>query len=167
MARQFLGKNINLFLIIILMISVGSVAVLSTYYGQRYETISENNKLLAERLENESRTLLVTIQELESLRELFNETTLDVERFDVLYSEKDELLSQTSDELTTTKSELEQAKRSLIEVTNRLTEEQARLNTLESQKNTLQSDLAICESDLSRCETRFNECDNACPDWDD
>ena len=159
MTKQYLGKNINLFLIVMLIVSITGIVVMSNYYTQRYEHISAEYRETATELESESRQLIATRNELLQLRSTLNETTTDIQRYDELYLEKVDELNATARQLVEAQDNYDKTRRDLIETTNRLQDEQSKTSNLQGELNQVESDLALCETSLRRCRDELDYCE--------
>ena len=158
MTKRYLGKNINMFLLIIIIISVGSLVGISTYYNQRYQSISNGYKEKEDQLENISEELISTKNELLQLRGQFNQTSTDVEKYDSLYSEKVSELGDLNSQLSKAVKDYEKVKKDLVGKTNELKTEQDTTKALRIEINDYKDDLNSCKSDLSDCDDELEDC---------
>jgi chromosome segregation ATPase len=157
MSKRYIGKNINMFLIVIIVISTMSLVAMSTYYNQRYTSISNHNKELADLYNNASRDLNSTLQDLIELQGTFEEKTTDVERYDELYSEKVGELENTQSELTKAKNDYERTRSELIAATNNLREEQ-------NERRKAEQDLRICNDLKDEYKDERDKCEDELDD---
>jgi chromosome segregation ATPase len=152
MSGRYLGKNINMFLLIIIIISVGSLMVISTYYNERYETISKNNREINEKLKETSTQLIYANNELLHLRGEVDDTLTDAKTSLELYTQKEEELLSATSELKQLRDDFEKAKQELIKQANDLALEKNKNNKLENDIKILENKINTCENDLKKCE---------------
>jgi len=153
MSRKYLGKNINMFLLIVIIISVGSLVVVSTYYGQRYETISNDYRNIANKLENESQELIAAKNEIVLLKGNLNETKVDKSKYDELYQGKEAELASLSGDLQDTRTEL-------VSMTNNYVSQKKLATDYKQERDNYKKSLDICEDDLLDCEGDLEDCEN-------
>ncbi|MFT4304213.1 MAG: hypothetical protein ACMXYG_06625 [Candidatus Woesearchaeota archaeon] len=155
MANRYIGRNINIFLIIIIIISIGSLVVISTYYNQRYQVISKDYNNLQQNLRSNVTELINTKNELSTLKARLNESSIDIERYEDLYTNTRTELDTTAESLSRTRQELDKTKIELIDSTNKLREEQTRAVNLQSQLN-------ACNAARIKAEKEAEEAKEAC-----
>ncbi|MCB9358305.1 hypothetical protein H6503_00080 [Candidatus Woesearchaeota archaeon] len=158
MAKRYLGRNINMFLIVMIIISIGSLVALSTYYNKRYEVISNDYSSLQESLNGNITELVATKNELVNLRGQFNQTTSDVEKYDSLYSEKVRELDSASSELAITKDRLDDTKSELLSTTNKLREQETKNSEIQTQLTACNQELSDADDDLDQCYDDLSAC---------
>ncbi len=102
----FMGKKINLFLLIIIVLILLGFGGVSVYYqytfkdvNQKYDNISSNLASCKQNLSQTADDLITAVRNL-------NSTTTDIRKYDVLYEEKAEELESKQTELSNTKAEL-------------------------------------------------------------
>lgn len=159
MGKQYLGKNINMFLLIIIIISVGSLMGVTSYYNQRYQTIGNEHREQTLIMHNMSTELSITKNELAILQGKFNQTSTDVEKYDELYTEKVQQLQKTSSDLDQTLKDYEKTKADLVATTNSLKQEQTKTVQLQADVNSYKAKLSKCEDNLETCQSDLDVCE--------
>ncbi|MBU2560959.1 MAG: hypothetical protein KKD17_01585 [Nanoarchaeota archaeon] len=113
----FMEKNVNIFLLVIVLLVAGSLAGSSVYYQKnfdkltdRYDDTASNLSLCNADLEGFRFNLNKTLRSL-------NTTTQDIRRYDELYSTKAEELKTTQTDLEQTQTNLQSTKLTLQEET--------------------------------------------------
>lgn len=157
MGKKYLGRNINMFLVLIIIISVGCLVGMSTYYSFRYQIIGNSHNDLVKDLKNKTTILENTQAELNQLKTTLAQTSTDVQKYDELYSGKVTELSNTQKELTNTKSDLTKSKQELVKITNLLKDEQTRTRALEIEVSNLESDLNAAERIIGKCQDYIDD----------
>ena len=164
--KKSLKKNINNYLILLLMISIISLFVVSSYFNYRYEAIGNEYRNTSARLLNKTNQLIDAENRLKQIQMTLNQTSIDVEKYDSLYLDKVNEL-----EITQTSLEEKSGENTLLQT------EVAQLNTLYTvelkSREKFEADYIKCEADLRRatgdlsiCRSVIGECEAACPGWD-
>ncbi|MBW2968122.1 hypothetical protein KY362_06570 [Candidatus Woesearchaeota archaeon] len=111
----FMQKNVNIFLVLLVLLVAGALAGSSVYYQKNFDEINSDR-------ENTKGDLSECRADLENFRfnlnktmRSLNQTTTDIRRYDELYSNKSSELESTRDSLENTESELQTTKISLQE----------------------------------------------------
>lgn len=160
MKKKYLGRNINIFLILIIIVSISSIIGMSTYYGQRYKAISRTHNDMARDLQNTTVLLDSTLSELNQLKNTLSQTSTDIQRYDELYLNKVNELEKTQEELAKKESELTLRNAEIIRISNTLLDEQNKIMGLQARETQL-------ENDLRRANTKINNCQRCVRDSDE
>ncbi len=166
MTKQYLKKNINMFLLVVILICIGSLMAISTYYGQRYRMITENYEEIEGKFENLTLDLTSKSNELTLCRGNLNQTSTDVDKYDSLYSEKVDELEQKGGELSACQNNYENTKKSLVDKTNELKSEQDKNKQILLDLATANEDLDDCKSLKLDYKGDLNDCEDLCPNWE-
>ena len=178
---RYLGKSINLFLLVLLIISVVSLVGVTSYFSQRYERISIDNSNISMDLTMRTNELAAARNQLTEIKGTLNQTSIDVEKYDELYTEKVDELDSTKSSLTNERDENKKLKSELLSMTDQLadvTEENQGLvididnckderDDYERRANSLNSDVAklcnICDTKYNTLSAAHQEyCDDIC-----
>ncbi len=154
----FLGRNINfaLFLLVLVVVLIGAGTTVLYYKGlsertSQYETTSLNLTQCLTSLANYRNVLLTRESEL-------NETSQDIRKYDLLYSQKQSELTDAQKDLDETKRQLtstilqkEQYKSQMEQKATEVAQKTAQIVKLEAQVDALKTKVADLEDDLSAC----------------
>lgn len=151
MGKKYLGRNINMFLVLMLIVCISILVGMSTYYSFRYQIIGTSHNEITKELKNTTTNLENAQMELDQLKKSLAETSTDVQKYDELYLGKVSELDETQDELTKTKSELVKTKAELANVSKSYQDEQKVTRTLQIQVANLEDDLKKAENTVDDC----------------
>ncbi|MFQ5474203.1 MAG: hypothetical protein ACE5DM_00030 [Candidatus Nanoarchaeia archaeon] len=166
----FFNKNINVFLMIIIVVSVAAYAGSTIYYQETFQNITSESRNVKTQYSACQANLDNTMRRLGKTSEILNATESDIRKYDELYAGKSEELSDTQSDLESTKSDLTQyidlygkekkrANDLSVEVT-RLTNEK---NALSKENNNLRIQVAGLEDDVSDLQDDLDACEALLP----
>jgi chromosome segregation ATPase len=113
----FMEKNINIFLLILVLVVAGALAGSSVYYQDSFDKLTGTQENTAEDL-SECETDLESYKfNLNKTLRSLNTTSQDIRRYDELYTTKSEELKTTQSELEDTSTTLKETKINLQEET--------------------------------------------------
>lgn len=152
----FFKKNVNLFLVVILIVSVAALGSASVYYQDvfnnlttQYSNKSNDLNLCESRLKTQILTLNKTIDSLTT-------KAADVKKYDELYAEKTEELTSTSEQLSSTSSQLSSTQKQLQDYQQKFADEKARRISSENQVNVLQAENTNLAGQVSTLTSQVN-----------
>ena len=155
---SFLGKNINLVLIgVILLVIVVTVATAVLYQQgltQRttdFELTSSNLSQCLTTLDNYRSSLAQKETEL-------NSTSQDIRKYDVLYEQKQAELTSTQTTLTSTQTTLDRVTLERAQFKSYYEDAMLNISTLQRQIGNLQSDNENLRADVSDLQDRLDAC---------
>jgi chromosome segregation ATPase len=106
MSSKFMGKRVNMFLLIMIILVLIGMGGVSVYYqytfkqlNDKFDKISTDLGSCEQNLSQTANTLITTIRNL-------NSTETDIRKYDVLYEQKAGELKDTKEELSDTQAEL-------------------------------------------------------------
>jgi chromosome segregation ATPase len=156
---SFLGRNINLALVslivIMLLLAAGVTILYQRGLQERTSQLENTSSNLSSCL-----TALANYKDvLSQSQEKLNATSQDIRKYDTLYSQKVAELTQTQQQLTTTQGQLndmtlqkEQFKNLYGQAALNITVLQSSINSLNSQIYSYRNSLSACQSSLSSCQ---------------
>ena len=169
MGHRYLGKNINLFLLIVIIISILGFTGVTTYFNQKYEVISNEYRNISKELKGKNLELITAKNELLQLKGTLNQTSTDVGKWDELYTDKVNELETTEVDLASEKAETQRLKNDVQSITNSFNEEKERSERLNTLHKGCELELGDCTHDLayySEYKDDFEACEDVCPDWE-
>ncbi|MBN1544094.1 hypothetical protein JW898_01375 [Candidatus Woesearchaeota archaeon] len=111
----FMEKNVNIFLLVIVLLVAGALAGSSVYYQKNFDRITDQYDDTASNLSQCNADLESFRFNLNKTMRSLNTTTQDIRRYDELYSTKAEELKTTQEDLEETETTLQKTKLSLQE----------------------------------------------------
>ena len=111
----FMQKNVNVFLLVLVLVVATALAGSSVYYQRSFANITSKHDLTADNLSKCTEDLQQFKFNLEKTMRSLNTTSQDIRRYDELYSTKATELETTQTSLTETSGQLQEAKLSLQE----------------------------------------------------
>jgi chromosome segregation ATPase len=105
----FIGKKINIFLVVMIMIVLAGMGGISIYYQNSLKQITDKHVDKSGKLDVCQAELQSTTQTLSNTIKNLNNTEKDIRKYDNIYSQITGELDETSDELSKTKLQLETA----------------------------------------------------------
>jgi len=168
MGKKYLGRNINMFLVLMIIVCVGSIVIISTYYNYRYQIISNSHNEIAKDLKNKTKILENTQNELKNLKTTYAQTSTDVKKYDELYLGKVTELESTQEKLTKLKVSYAKSQEELIIKVNALSAEQRKTSNLEHDLANVRSDLSKAKKIIDKCQDGLrgdSEDEDACLDY--
>ena len=150
MAQKFLQKNINLFLIFILVIMIGLVVIITMYYESRFEDVSGVYRFLDKNLSTCEVDLANTKNELSKLSTNLNSTESDIRKYDELYVTKANELESAKTNLDNAKSALSLSEKNLQEYKAKYESEKNKADKLIDDNNKLSIEVASLTSEVDR-----------------
>ena len=159
----YMNRNVNLILLLLIIILVGYLIGLSTYYEGSFKnlSISYNSKVnqiskLSENLSYNSFQLNKTFSELQ-LR------VADKTKFDQMYTELTTAKTRLETELSQTQSELATTKAGLRESENQLLTTRSDLASVQSQLSTKQATIDSLNNQVDDLDSKLAACTSKCP----
>jgi len=163
----FMQKNVNVFLLLLVLVVAGSLAGSSVYYQknldrltQKFENVSANLSFCVADRDNYKFNLNKTLSSLST-------TTQDIRRYDEIYVSKATELKATAENLSKTASDLDETQKSLVEEAALKRKYQGQYNDqvqisngLQEQNAILTSQKASLESSLLSYKTRIDNSHN-------
>jgi chromosome segregation ATPase len=165
MSSRYIGRNINVFLVIILIVSILSLVAISTYYSKRYEMIGNNNRNVSFELRKTQAELIAAKNELTDIKSKFNQTSVDVQKYDEIYKEKESQLQTTQADLQRTSASYETVKKDLVEKTSQLKESQAKASQCEADLKVAEDNYNLYKTRYNSCSADLEDCSDFCPAW--
>ena len=155
---SFMQKNVNMFLLLLILVVAGTLAGSAVYYQANFDKLTDKHDDAAANLSECRADLEKYMFNLNKTMRTLNSTTQDIKRYDELYSNKSAELKSTQDTLSQTDTELKSTKITLqeeISLKNKYKSDyndQVQINrNLEEQKTLLTAQKAQCETSLSSC----------------
>ncbi len=163
----FMQKNVNVFLLVLILLVAGALAGSSAYYQDtfkkingRYNTALQNLSECKAEVSSYKANLQKTIKSL-------NTTAEDIRRYDELYTAKATALQETTKNLNQTTLQLKSVQLDLAEMTSLKNkfkndyEEQLSLNDeLRQQNSVCAAQKAQCEASLLGCKSKLSSADS-------
>ncbi|MBU1198498.1 MAG: hypothetical protein KKF46_00285 [Nanoarchaeota archaeon] len=106
MASGFMGKKVNLFLLLMIILVLVGFGAISVYYQYTFKNINQKFDDKAGDLGTCELNLVNNMTELLKARSSLSSTTTDIRKYDVLYEQKAEALETKEGELSDTRAEL-------------------------------------------------------------
>ena len=113
----FMQKNVNLFLLLVVLVVASALAGASVYYQKNFDTLTDQYDSTAENLSLCKADVQRYVFNLNKTMRSLNTTTQDIRRYDDLYSTKDTELKTTQGNLSATQTTLKSTQISLQEET--------------------------------------------------
>jgi peptidoglycan hydrolase CwlO-like protein len=149
----FMQKNVNVFLLLLVLVVAGSLAGSSVYYQKnldrltlKYENVSSNLSFCVADRDNYKFNLNKTLSSLST-------TTQDIRRYDEIYVSKATELKVTAENLSKTSADLEETQKSLVEEAALKRKYQSEYNDQVQITNGLQEQNAILTSQKASLES--------------
>lgn len=166
----FLQKNVNVFLLLLMLLVAGALAGLSAFYQDTFKDLNTKYEDTAENL-SECRADVESYKfNLQKTLTSLNTTSQDIRRYDELYTAKAHELSSTKDTLNETSSQLKSTQIDLTEMTalknkykNDYEEQLSENEELEEQNTVLTAQKAQLQSEIVNLQARISSA-NACID---
>jgi len=137
---SFFEKNINLFLMIIIVLSVVTFAGSTVYFQDTLQELSTDSYSTNINLAGCNASLQSKMRELNRTQQILFATETDIRKYDELYEDKSGELSETSTELSTAKKDLSDYTKLYAEEKKRAKDLADEVSRLTKEKNTLSSD---------------------------
>ncbi|MFC1740991.1 hypothetical protein ACFL3V_00455 [Nanoarchaeota archaeon] len=151
----FMQKNVNLFLLLVVLLVASALAGTSVYYQKNFDQITDNYDRTAENLSQCTADVQMYLFNLNKTMRSLNTTTQDIRRYDELYTTKDTELKSTQSNLSQTQTNLKQTQISLQEEAalkkkykNDWQDELSQRKDLQEQNSVLTSQKASLESSI-------------------
>ncbi|MBU0461066.1 MAG: hypothetical protein KJ574_00610 [Nanoarchaeota archaeon] len=162
---SFFQKNINLFLMLIIVVSVVAYAGSTIYYQDMFQSITSESSGIKTKYSTCQAELDNTLGQLSRTQEVLNSTESDIAKYDVLYENK-------STELATTQTTLTATQTSLSSYTNLYAQEKKRAddlnvevtrvtnlkNQLTTENNALRLQVADLQADIDDLQDELDSC---------
>ena len=153
---EYMGKKVNAFLLIMVILVLLGMGGLSIYYQRTFKNVNSAYEDVSTELQTCKQDLTVTSTNLQDAQKSLNSTESDIRKYDTLYEQKARELEQTKDVLSQTKTNLsreillkEQFKRqSDLYLGN--------IRSLNSTITQLSNDITNLKRDISRLESRIS-----------
>lgn len=166
----FLQKNINLFMMLLVVFVTIALAASSVYYQDTFKELTDTHEsslkslsMCESKRDSYSNQLNKTLQSL-------NTTSQDIRKYDELYSTKLTELKSTQSNLSTVESSLSQTKSALLTETQLKDKYKSQYSTTKKESDVCKSNYAVCtaknkayESDVKKLKARI-ETANDCVD---
>jgi uncharacterized protein (DUF3084 family) len=149
---EYMGKKVNMFLIIMIIVVLIGMGGLSIYFQQTFKSVNTAYNEVSADLEKTSNELAITKNELNAVRSNLNNTESDIRKYDDLYAQKQGELDARSKELADTKASLQREtlfKQQFQKQAEELAEDK---EDLEDQVDRLSNLVADLRQDLEDCE---------------
>lgn len=130
----YIRKNVNLFLLLLVIIILGAFAALTTYYQTTYKSLSLSYGDKLAQLNAVNSNLSVQGEQLRQLNDELKIKTEVKEKFDILYSNISEYNEKLTEDYARTKAEL-------FDALDRMKRAESELATAKSELNTTQGAL--------------------------
>ena len=104
---SFMGKKVNMFLLLMLMLVLIGFGAVSVYSQYTYKSLKSQHDNATVSLGTCQETLTLTNSSLTKLRSELNSTTTDIRKYDTLYEQKAAELAEKSTQLTSTQADLQ------------------------------------------------------------
>ena len=163
---SFFQKNVNVFLMIVIVVSVVAYAGSTVYYQETFQNITSDSQTIKTRYSSCQAELDNTISLLSRTRNVLNATESDIRKYDTLYEDK-------SSQLETTQADLDQTSTDLGRYTSLYTQEKKRAEDLNAEvsrltkvkkdltkeNNALRLKVADLEDDVESLQENLEECE--------
>ena len=156
MASGFMGKKVNLFLLLMIILVLLGFGGVSVYYqytfknvNQNFDNISTNLGVCEQSLSQTTDTLMTTIRNL-------NSTEIDIRKYDALYEQKAQELETKKDELTDTQADLTRVTLQKEVYKRQIDDAYAQIIGLNKSITSLNSQVRSLERDINRLNTRVS-----------
>jgi chromosome segregation ATPase len=159
MAKNFMYKRINIFLLVLMCIIVVGLAGSAIYFQQSFKELSTNYQSVQSNFTTCQNVLDDKEQKLASCVEDLNSTAQDIGKYDTLYEQKvqelqstknelqrtDKELKETINELRSTEQEAEDALAEQRRLQDQLQQRKQEIQNLEAEIDNLEDDLEACQ----------------------
>ncbi|MBI3051509.1 hypothetical protein HYY74_03550 [Candidatus Woesearchaeota archaeon] len=150
----YIRRNVNLFLLLLIIVALGVMAGLSAYYQVTYKNLSGSYDSKLQELNQLNYNLSVQRAQLSQLNEELQVKAEAKDRFDVLYTNISGYNERLSSDLSGTKAELIDALQRLKQATGELATAKSELDTTKSALNTQLKYTAELEADVASLRTQ-------------
>lgn len=106
MSEGFMGKKVNLFILLMLLLLLLGFGAVSVYYQYTIKNVNDKFDDKSTTLGMCETNLLSNITALKNAEKSLNSTTTDIRKYDVLYEQKAGELEEKEDELSSAKAEI-------------------------------------------------------------
>jgi chromosome segregation ATPase len=155
---SFLGRNINLALVSLIVIMLLLAAGVTILYQRGLQQRTSQ-------LENTSSNLSICLTALANYKDVLsqsqeklNETSQDIRKYDTIYGQKVAELTQTQQQLTTTQGDLNSMTLQKEQFKNLYGQSQLTVAVLNNTVSSLNSQISSCRSSLSSCQSSLSTC---------
>lgn len=162
MNEKFLQKNINLFLIFLIIVMIGLVVMLSVYFEKRFEQVSGVYKFVNKNLSSCESQLSIAQKELNKIDTTLNSTESDIRKYDELYVTKSNELDRQKQGLENAQQALSLSEKNLAEFKAKYESETSRANTLQSDVNKFTIEVANLQDQINRKNQLINDLQDQC-----
>ncbi len=156
MASGFMGKKVNLFLLLMIILVLLGFGGISVYYqytfknvNQKFDNISTNLGMCEQNLSQTADALMTTIRNL-------NSTEVDIRKYDVLYEQKAQELETKKDELSDTRADLTRVTLQKEVYKRQIDDAYAQIIGLNKSITSLNSQIRSLERNINRLNTRIS-----------
>lgn len=164
MASGFMGKKVNLFLLLMIILVLLGFGGISVYYqytfknvNQKFDNISTNLGMCEQNLSQTADALMTTIRNL-------NSTEVDIRKYDVLYEQKAQELETKKDELSDTRADLTRVTLQKEVYKRQIDDAYAQIIGLNKSITSLNSQIRSLERNINRLNTRISCLSNTIDD---
>ena len=106
MASGFMGKKVNMFLLLMIMLVLIGFGGISVYYQFTFKDVNDNYNNLSTNLEICAQNLSQTADALMTTVRKLNSTETDIRKYDIIYEDQAGELDKKSEQLSDTQAEL-------------------------------------------------------------
>jgi len=139
---SYFQKQINSFLLLLVVLIVVAVALASSYFQRSFEVVNTEANEVQGDLVACSRNLAILEAEHKALQKNLSDTQLDVSQYGVLYQEKETQLSEKDTTIDGLQDDIKDFRKSLQTVNNQLSTERALTTKLQGDINTYLNQIA-------------------------
>jgi chromosome segregation ATPase len=104
---EFMGKRVNMFLILMLILVLLGIGGISIYYQRTFKDVTSQYDSVSNTLASCQENLSQTTARLVNVQASLNSTTTDIRKYDSLYEQKSQELDQKKKELSDTQTNLQ------------------------------------------------------------
>ncbi|MBN1793133.1 hypothetical protein JW826_05610 [Candidatus Woesearchaeota archaeon] len=104
---EFMGRKVNLFLVLMIIIVVLGMGALSIYYQRTFKDVNQEYNELSEQNAACQLNLSTTVNKLQTTIKNLNSTESDIRKYDTLYEQKAQELQDTEKSLNDVKTKLQ------------------------------------------------------------
>ena len=166
---DYMGKKVNAFLVIMIIVVLLGMGGLSIYYQRTFKNVNTEYDTVFNGLQECKANLTTTSLTLQNVKQSLNSTEGDIRKYDTLYAQKSDELSQVQSNLKTTQANLQketlfkqQFQKQAEDYYKQIQDLNVNITTLKSQVSSLQFEVSSLSNEVSclRSTADVNEADD-------
>ena len=162
MARNFMYKRVNIFLLILMCLIVIGLAASAIYFQESFKDITGQYDSVYSNFTTCQQVLSDKNTKLDSCVEDLNSTARDIGKYDTLYEEKEGELVTTQEELRLTNRQLKETKSELQQAQNLYQKELDRVEDLENRITFLNQEIVKMQGTINNLKNELDSCEAEC-----